>query len=98
MKIYKLSQENQENQNYFYSGSCCDTDNGMRVYQIVEQDDLTYPEETYFHNPENAISEKEFLSKVPNPKTNYDWWGWNKSIDIIFGYNFDLDRHDFYEK
>lgn len=94
-KIYKMSEENL----YGFTGTCCDTDGGMEIYAIVEQDSFKYPfEKTYFHNPNLKISEDFFLKKVSNPIKKYDFYGWNKEKDILFGYDAKNDMHDFYEK
>lgn len=83
---------------YYYCSNCKDIEDGNEVNEIVDWDYLQYPEKTYFHNPKYQITKKQFFKMVITPIDRYDFYGFNPNLDIVFGYNFEDDRHDFYKK
>jgi hypothetical protein len=99
LKDFDLYVQNILNENHYHLfGNCTENECGNDVYEIVQQDDLQYPEETYFHNPELQISPKEFFILTGiKPKKNH-FYGHNKELDIVFHYNPNRDIHYFYVK
>ena len=85
------------NKKYHYYNNCKDFEDGNEVNSIVDWDDTEYSENTYFHNPEYQITKQQFLKMIDQPIDNYDYYGFNPKLDIVFGYILDNDRHDFYE-
>jgi len=87
------------NNNYVFVGTCVDAFGGdaNEIQQIVQQDDLAYSGETYFHNPELQISKEEFIKLTGvNPKTVNMFFGHNKQFDVVFSYAPYNDIHSFY--
>lgn len=82
---------------YTFWKTCIDCDDGNEVQKIVDQDDLSYNEDTYFHNPEHQISAERFIHMTGLNKP-YDFYGYNSNLDIVFGYDELKDRHDFFIK
>jgi hypothetical protein len=81
---------------YELFANCKEFECGNDVQEIVQQDDFTYGEETYNHNPELQISPKEFyLLTGKRPKRNR-FYGHNKDLDIVFSYDPSRDIHYFY--
>lgn len=83
---------------YGYVGNCMEMEDGMDVLKIVEQDDLEYPEETYYHNPKLQISPKEFYELTGKKANKKYFYGFNKDLDIVFEYNPNKDIHYFFSK
>lgn len=84
---------------YELVGTCVEycNDDGNEIQQIVRQDDLSYGEDTYYHDPELEISKEQFkeLTGVEVPK--YYFTGYNRDYDIVFDYNPETDIHNFYK-
>ena len=93
MRISKISQKT-----YSSWCNCADFKDGNDVQQIVRFDDLQYPEETYFHNPEFKITKEKFqkLTNYNYPTDDYVFFGYNPQERILFAYNYYTDRHDFF--
>jgi hypothetical protein len=83
---------------YSFWKTCIDFEDGMEVYDIVEQDYLQYPENTYYHNPELEISPQNFQDLVGKAGNIRHFYGYNQKQDIIFDYNPKTDIHSFYKK
>ena len=92
----------QVNEEYTYIGNCrdafdCDANYMM---QVVQQDDLSYSEDTYFHNPELKISKDQFIKlvginyKFLNDPTTF--YGYNSDENIVFVYDPKKDIHYFF--
>lgn len=94
-KIYKIITENKQ---YFLCNTCVDFDNGQDVYDIVKQDDLQYPEETFFHDPSQQITSKEFFMKTKlHYPSSTNFFGYNQDRDMLFRYDMNDDVHYFYK-
>lgn len=82
---------------YYFYKTCVDFDAAEEVCEIVCQDVFSFPEETFFHDPENQITKKEFI-RLTGEKRKFDFYGFNKKLDIIFAYSDNEDIHYFYIK
>lgn len=90
--------ENILNEKYSYFGNCVEFESGNDVLDIVQQDDLSFSEDTYYHDPELRISPKKFFELTDiKPKRNH-FYGYNKEHDIVFDYDPEKDIHYFYSK
>jgi hypothetical protein len=83
---------------YGYVGNCVEMEDAMEVLRIVEQDDLEYPEETFYHNPKLQISPRSFYELTGKEPNENNFYGFNKDLNIVFEYNPDKDIHYFYSK
>ena len=85
---------------YELVGTCVEycNDDGNEIQQIVRQDDLSYEEDTYYHDPELEISKEQFkeLTGIDVPKDYFT--GYNSDYGIVFYYNPETDIHNFYKK
>lgn len=96
-KYIKMVLENTKAK-YNYWKNCKEFEDGNVVQEIVQQDDLEYGEDTYYHNPEMQISKNEF-EKMTDHKVDssqYNYFAYNKDMDILIAYDLNDDRHDFY--
>jgi hypothetical protein len=84
---------------YILVGTCVEycEDDGNKIYQIVRQDDMSYDETTYYHDPELEISKEKFeeLTGINVPKDHFT--GYNSDHGIVFDYDPKTDIHKFYK-
>lgn len=103
MRDLKFKQliESLYNNKYYYAGDCVNVDSGDSIYTIVRQDDLTYSEELYHHDPELVIDQQTFSHYIDNDpiKDGVKYlYGYNSDYDTFFKYNPEKDIHYFYTK
>lgn len=84
-------------ENYQYTGSCVECEDGMEVQEITRQDDFKFPEETYFHDPEMQIDGVLYF-KLTGDSLGDALAFWNRDLDVVFKYDPDKDIHYFYGK
>jgi hypothetical protein len=85
---------------YEFVGTCVEYcgDDGNEIQQIVQQDDFSYGEETWYHDPDLEISKEEFkkITGISVPEDHFT--GYNEFYGIVFDYDPDTDIHKFYKK
>ena len=69
----------------------------MEVQEITRQDDLEFPEETYFHDPEMQIDGMLYF-KLTGDSLDGALAFWNRDMDIVFKYDPEEDVHYFFSK
>ena len=84
---------------YSFWKTCTEFEDGNEVYDIALQDELSFDELTFFHDPSQQITKIDFQYATGENALESDvFFGYNKEHDILFKYNEKLDKHFFYTK
>lgn len=97
-KVESYDEDEEDSTRYQLTGTCVDFEDGMEVQEITQQDDLSYGEDTYYHDPNLQISPEKFQSLTGEQATPDNFYGFNEYTGHVFKYVPNEDVHYFYER